>query len=160
MASWSDVSAAVPDLAEQAKAAFDRSKHKTMATLRFDGSPRISGTELDFRDGEVWLGSMPGAVKARDLQRDPRVAIHSASTDPDEETGTMAPDAKIAGRAVEVTDPDVLAKFSEDAPPGGMHLFRVDVTELVTTGVGGDPPDHLVIDVWTAEGGRRTVKRT
>lgn len=157
MSSWDDVIGAVPDLAEKAQATFDRHRHKTMATLRRDGSPRISAIEADFRDGELWLGSMPGAVKARDLLRDPRLALHSASADPDEmERG--AGDAKIAGRAVEVTDPDVLAEFAKGAPPGPFHLFKVDVTEVVVLHVG-DPPDHLVVDFWTSDGGRRTVKR-
>jgi Pyridoxamine 5'-phosphate oxidase len=71
-----------------------------MATLRRDGSPRISGTEVDFADGEVWFGSMPGAVKARDLQRDPRVAVHRATVDPKLADG----DAKLAGTAEEITD--------------------------------------------------------
>ena len=159
MASWSELTAAAPDLAARAKAAFDRSKHKTMATLRKDGSPRISGTEVDFRNGEAWLGSMPRAVKAQDLQRDPRVAVHSASAEPDEEAGKMDPDAKLSGRAVEITDPDVVAEFAADAPPGGMHLFRLDITELAVTGVEGTPP-YLYIDYWTEAAGEvKRVKR-
>jgi hypothetical protein len=41
----------------------------TLATLRRDGSPRISGTEVEFTDGQVWLGMMPGSLKALDLRR-------------------------------------------------------------------------------------------
>jgi hypothetical protein len=158
MVSWSELAAAEPELAERAKAAFDRSKHKTMATIRKDGSPRISGTEVDFRNGEAWLGSMPNAVKAQDLLRDSRVAVHSASAEPDEEAHKMDPDAKLAGRAVEITDPEVVAVFAEDAPPGDMHLFRLDITELVVTGVEGEPP-YLYVDYWTAAGGHRRVER-
>lgn len=158
MVSWSELTEAEPELAAKVRAAFDRHIHKTMATLRRDGSPRISGTEVRFDHGEMWLGSMPGAVKARDLQRDPRVAIHSASAEPDEKAGTMDPDAKVAGRAVEVTDPEVFAQFADQAPPGGMHLFLVDITEAVVTGVEGDPP-ALVIDHWTPATGRQRVTR-
>lgn len=159
MTSWDDVTAAAPDLARRAKAAFDRGRHKTMATLRRDGSPRISGTEVEFRDGEVWVGSMLGAQKARDLLRDPRVAIHSPTSDPDEETGTMEPDARISGRAVEVTDPETLAAASGGEPPSEpYHLFRIDVTEVVVIGVG-DPPDHLDIDHWTPAGGLQHTER-
>ena len=53
MASWTEFSAAAPELAERVKKRFDAHKHKTMATLRKDGSPRISGTEVEFRDGEL-----------------------------------------------------------------------------------------------------------
>jgi hypothetical protein len=158
MTAWDDVIAAAPDLAEQAQAAFDRHRHKTMATLRRDGAPRISAIEVEFKDGELWLGSMPGAMKARDLLRDPRLALHSASADPQEMEAGAAGDAKIAGRAVEITDAEVLAEFAKDAPPGPFHLFRVDVAEVVVVRVG-DPPDHLVIDYWSPDTGRRTVKR-
>ena len=82
MASWSEVEAQAPELAGLAREFLDAHTHKTMATLRRDGSPRISGTETDHRDGEVYIGSMWQAVKALDLQRDPRFAIHSGSADP------------------------------------------------------------------------------
>jgi hypothetical protein len=96
MASWSEFAAAAPALAERVKTRFDSHKHKTMATIRKDGGPRISGTETQFQDGELFIGSMWQAVKALDLQRDPRFAIHSATVAP------AAPDwseAKIAGTA-------------------------------------------------------------
>src|SRR5919198_6363126 len=99
MASWSEVEAQAPELAARARRFFDAFKHKTMATLRRDGSPRISGTEVEFEDGEMWIGSMSRAVKARDLQRDPRFALHSGSADPPHWPG----DAKVAGRAQEMT---------------------------------------------------------
>ena len=159
MTSWNDVTTAAPDLAGRAQALFDAHRHKTMATLRRDGSPRISGIEVTFRDGEMYLGMMPGSLKARDLLRDPRVALHSASEDPnDDDPGAWAGDAKVAGRAVEITDEAVLKTFSEDTPPGPFHLFAVDVAEVSTTKVG-DPADHLVIDIWTAADGLRQVKR-
>lgn len=101
MASWSEVEGEAPELAVRARAFFDANKHKTLATLRRDGSPRISGSEVEFADGEVWFGSMWRAVKALDLQRDGRFAIHSGSADPDE---GWEGDAKLAGRAVEVDD--------------------------------------------------------
>ena len=144
MSSWSDVEAGAPELAARARGIFDAHKHKTLATLRRDGSPRISGTEVEFADGEVWFGSMWKAVKALDLQRDPRFALHSASGEPPDWTA----DAKVAGRVEEITDPGrKAAVVGENGPPGPMHLFRADITELVITGLG-DPPDHLVIESW------------
>ncbi|MBA3464363.1 MAG: pyridoxamine 5'-phosphate oxidase family protein, partial [Deltaproteobacteria bacterium] len=53
--------------------------HKTVATLRRDGSPRVSGTELTSYDGQLWLAGMPGALRFADLRRDPRFALHSGS---------------------------------------------------------------------------------
>jgi hypothetical protein len=144
MASWHQVEAEAPELASRARQLLDANKHKTLATLRRDGSPRISGSEVIFEDGELWLGSMWKAVKALDLRRDPRFALHSASDGAD-----WSADAKLAGRVEEVTDPAVLAAVVKgEAPPGPMHLFRADIGELVITGLGGDPPDHLVIESW------------
>ena len=142
MASWSEVEARAPELAALAARLFDAHKHKTMATLRRDGSPRISGIEADFSGGELWLGSMPGAVKALDLHRDPRFALHSATVDPEMAEG----DAKLAGRAEEITDDAVkAARSTSDQPPGPYHLFRCEITELVVTRVVGD---RLVIESW------------
>jgi Pyridoxamine 5'-phosphate oxidase len=117
-----------------------------LATLRRDGSPRISGIEASFTDGELWLGMMPGSRKALDLRRDPRLALHSASVDPPDDPSAWTGDAKLSGRAVEVEDPELLRKLGA-GDEGGAHLFRVDVTELVHIRVG-DPADHLVIDLW------------
>jgi hypothetical protein len=144
MASWSEVETQAPELAAFAREFFDAFKHKTLATLRRDGSPRISGTELEIAGGEMWLGSMSRAVKALDLQRDPRFALHSGSPDPD---AGWAGDAKIAGLAFEVTEP---------AAPS--HRFRLDITELVVVTLG-DPPDHIVIESWHEGRGVKRLRR-
>lgn len=161
MAGWDEVTKAAPDLADAVRRRFDAFKHKTLATLRADGSPRISGIEASFRDGELWLGMMPDSRKARDLQRDPRFALHSATVDPEMTDG----DAKISGRAVEVTDPSTFDWFmgqereeKGEAPPLPFHHFRADVEEIVLTTIG-DPPDHLVIETWRERRGVSRVER-
>ena len=158
MATWSEIEAAAPELAGRARAAFDAHKHKTLATLRRDGSPRISGIEATIADGELWLGMMPGSRKALDLRRDPRLALHSASDDPPDDPTAWTGDAKLSGRAVEVDDPALLEKLGA-GDEAGAHLFRVDITELVHTRVG-DPADHLVIDLWREGAGLRRMRRT
>jgi hypothetical protein len=160
MVSWKEFAAAEPDLAEKVQACFDAHTHKTLATLRRDGSPRISGIELHFTDGEVRFGTMSGSTKARDLLRDGRMAVHSASPDPEtrSEVVEWAGDAKIAGRAVHFPDP-ATTEPSADAPPADATTFRIDVTEVVHNSLGGDPPDHMVIDYWTERTGRRRVER-
>jgi hypothetical protein len=100
MASWREVEAAAPEFAAAARTFLDAHQHKTIATLRRDGSPRISGTEATFVDGDLWWGSMAHAFKAQDLLRDPRFALHSGSDDPPMWRG----DAKVSGRAVAVED--------------------------------------------------------
>src|SRR5919199_3973997 len=129
MATWQEFSEQAPELAARAFERFEAHRHKTMATIRADGSPRISGTEVPIHGGEVWLGGMTGNRRFADLRRDPRLAIHSASEDPDVWTG----DAKLAGRAVEVTDEAGKAAFRGDTevPPGDFELFRVDISKVV-----------------------------
>jgi hypothetical protein len=100
MATWQEFTEQAPELAARALERFEAHRHKTMATIRADGSPRISGTEVPIHGGQVWLGGMTGNRRFADLRRDPRVAIHSGSEDPEVWTG----DAKLSGRAVEVTD--------------------------------------------------------
>ncbi len=151
--SWREVEADAPDVAKLARSFFDAHTHHTLATIRRDGSPRISGTEVQFADGDVWLGSMWRATKALDLIRDPRFALHSASEDPPAWKG----DAKIAGQMEEVNDPAARkARLGSEAAPGRAHLFRADITEVVVVRLG-EPPDHLVIESWGA--GRGVARR-
>jgi hypothetical protein len=160
MARWRDVEEAEPEFAQAVRERLDAGKHKTIATLRRDGSPRISGTEATFVDGDLWLGSMWMARKAQDLRRDPRVALHSASADPPEWSG----DAKLSGTAVEVDDDEarralVRAQGNEgEGPPGRYHLFRIEIEEVVLTRLG-DPADHLSIEHWRPGEGLKRMRR-
>ena len=156
MARWSEVEEEAPELAELARGYLEGHTHLTLATLRRDGSPRISGTEIILAEGEIWLGSMSGAVKALDLRRDPRYALHSGSSDPDKGwTG----DAKLAGRADEIEDEErKRAIVGGEGPPGPMHLFRCDVTELSVVRLG-DPADHLLIQSWHEGRGLSELRR-
>ena len=149
-ASWADFTAAEPGLAATVEARFGAYTHHTLATLRKDGSPRTTGIEVRFLDGDLWLGMMPGSLKALDLRRDPRLALHSPTFDPPQgdESG-WAGDAKVAGRAVETS--------KGNAPSGG-HRFRIDILEMVLTRVG-DPADHLVIESWHPDRGLETRRR-
>jgi hypothetical protein len=156
VSSWREVESQAPQLSALARERFEAHKHLTLATLRRDGSPRISGSEILFAEGELWFGSMPNAVKALDLQRDPRFALHSGSDDPDK---GWKGDAKLAGRAEEIDDDArKSAVVGDNAPPGPLHLFRGDVTELVVVRLG-DPADHLVIESWHEGRGLSSIRR-
>lgn len=155
MPSWSEVEAAAPELAARARAFLDANKHKTLATLRRDGSPRISGTEVEFADGEAWLGSMWKAVKALDLRRDPRFAVHSASADP--EAGWHG-DAKLSGTVEEIEDPGLKAAHGGGSGETPYHLFRANITELVVVGLT-EARDKLVIESWHPGSGLRRIER-
>ncbi len=156
MSSWAQFAEAAPDLAQAVRERFDAHRHKTMATLRADGSPRISGTEVSITGGEMTIGSMPGAVKGADLKRDPRVAIHSGSDEPDEWRG----DAKVAGRAVLVTDEAEIARLVEgpQPEPGSFDLFRIDIAEAVVVSLN-EAKDRLVIESWHEDRGYERVER-
>jgi hypothetical protein len=147
MAKWSEFEAEAPALAAKARGFLDAGKHKTIATLRADGSPRISGIEADVVNGDLWFGSMWQAVKARDLIRNGRFALHSASTPPPDWAG----DAKVAGVAVEVDDDDakraLLVAGGNDGVSGDWHLFRADVREVVVVGLNDDRT-KMVIESW------------
>ena len=160
MATWSQIEDEAPQLAERARAFLDARKHKTLATLRKDGSPRISGTEANVVDGELVWGSMWRSMKALDLHRDPRFALHSGSDDPPDWDGDM----KVAGRAEELDDDArkralVAAQGNEGGESlGRWHLFRADIEELVVTRLN-DARDKMIIELWRPGEGVRTMER-
>jgi len=159
---WSEFEAAEPDLAGRVRRLLDAGRHKTIATLRADGSPRISGIECEIVDGDLRFGSMSGARKGADLRRDPRFALHGPTFHPVEgEEADWPGEAKVAGRAVPagpVTADDVSGdEVSGDEVPDG-EMFVADITEVVVTGL--DPSaTKLVVEWWTPAGGRRRIER-
>ena len=104
-ANWAAFTTAEPDFAQRVEERFGAFTHHTLATLRKDGSPRTSGLEVRFLNGELWLGMMPDSLKALDLRRGPRFALQA---NPGEGTGPGVGDVRVAGRAVEV-------RYSEDS---------------------------------------------
>jgi hypothetical protein len=156
MSSWSEFQQAAPELATAVRERLDAHVHKVLATIRADGSPRVSGTETRFVDGELFIGSMWQARKAHDLQRDPRFALHTGSDDPPGWSG----DAKLAGVAEEVGDQErVEALIGDSKPPGPAHLFRLDLREVSTVALN-EARDGIVIEVWTPERGVRRWERS
>jgi Pyridoxamine 5'-phosphate oxidase len=156
---WSEVEVASPDLGTEVRDRFERYGLAVMATVRADGSPRVSGIELLFGLGELWMGMMEGSLKVADLRRDPRVALHCATIDKAVAEG----DAKIAGVAVAVSDSATFAAYraaflavNAEMPEGPFPLFRMDVHEISTLRPAGD---HLDIGVWTPAGGLRRLER-
>jgi hypothetical protein len=150
MASWSEVETAAPEFAARIRSIFDAHRHKTIATLRVDGAPRLSGIEADFDGGELTFGSMPGARKGADLRRDPRFALHSATVDPpDGDPAGWSGDAKIAG----------VARYTRDLDgETSGELFTADIREVVLTGLNPSAT-MLVIESWRPERGLRRVER-
>ena len=139
-----------PAFAQRVRMLFDAHRHKTIATLRADGSPRISGIEVVFEGGELFFGSMPNARKGADLRRDPRFALHSATVDPVEGAEAQWPgEAKISGRAI-------AAGPVTEGPDG--DRFRADIAEVVHTHLN-EEATLLVVEWWTLARGLRRTER-
>jgi len=150
MAAWRDFEAVEAEFAQRVRALFNAHRHKTIATLRADGSPRISGIEAAFEDGQLVFGSMANARKGADLHRDPRFALHSATIDPVEGSEAQWPgEAKISGRAI------AAGPITEGADG---DRFHADITEVVHTHLN-DEATMLVVEWWTPTHGLRRIER-
>lgn len=152
MAHWAEFEAVEGELAARVKAILTARKHHTLGTLRKDGSPRLSGIEVAFNDGDLVLGIMPNSLKLGDVRRDARVGLHALSDDPPEDNqGAWNGDVKLAGRVVErPAEPD-----AQPAGPG----FWFDITEVVLTHLN-NPATQLAIESWHPGRGREVKHRT
>jgi hypothetical protein len=81
-----------------------------LATLRADGSPRISPLEPRIFEDRLVLVGMPGTTKFLDLGRDPRFCLHTATVD----THVSDGDAKLWGMVENLQDQDLHQRFAED----------------------------------------------
>jgi hypothetical protein len=151
MAAWSDIEKDAPEFAARVRERFTMGTNKTIATLRRDGSPRISAIEAEFGD-DVTMGMMGGSLKLLDVRRDPRIALHSPTIEAAPGHPGWPGDAKLAGTLIEVAPP-------ADSPHQGAGFFKVDIAEVALTHVG-TPADHLVIESWHEQGGWRRRTRT
>jgi hypothetical protein len=150
MTAWRDVERAEPEFAQRVRALFDAHKHKTIATVRADGSPRISGIEATFKGGQLVFGSMQSARKGVDLRRDPRFALHSATVDPVEGSEAQWPgEAKISGRAI-------AAVPMTEGPDS--DRYKADIAEVVHTHLN-EEATMLVVEWWSPTRGLRRIER-
>jgi hypothetical protein len=150
VAAWRDFEQAEPEFADRVRALLDAHRHKTIATLRADGSPRISGIEAAIEDGELVFGSMPNARKGQDLHRDPRFALHGATVDPIDGSEAEWPgEVKISGRAV-------AASFQSERSAG--DRFAADIADVVHTHLN-ETATKLVVDWWTPMQGLQRIER-
>ncbi len=150
MTAWKDVERAEPEFALRVQGLFDAHRHKTIATLRADGSPRISGIEAAFEDGELVFGSMANARKGADLVRDARFALHSATIDPVQGAEAQWPgEAKISGLAINVRP------LSEGTDG---ERFYGDISQVVHTHLN-EKATMLLVEWWTPTHGLRRIER-
>ena len=153
MVAWHEIEAAEPEFAARVRQLFDAGRHKTIATLRADGSPRISGIECEFTETDLRFGSMTGARKGADLRRDPRFALHGPTFHPIEGREREWPgEAKIAGRVTAAP----LGDANEEQPEG--ETFVADISEVVITRLDAEAT-KLIIESWTPQRGLRITER-
>jgi hypothetical protein len=138
---WSVVVAGAPELAEAVQARFALNRHHVIATIRRDGSPRVSGTEVEI-DDTVHIGMMVASRKLADVRRDPRVEIHCAPLTDDPDLG----DVKLKG---------VLVERGPIVEPDGT-LFDLAIGQVTQVCVDDD---ELVVTTWTPAAGVRVVRR-
>jgi hypothetical protein len=145
MMRWSDLEDRQPGLAEAGRERLLTPGVVLVATIRRDGTPRLSPVEPFVLDGELWLSMMPTSTKARDLDRDPRVLVHSVITSRDGGEGEY----KVRGAVRSESDFEVQQRYAAAVSealgwspiPGRFRLFAVrisDVTLLRYDGATGD----------------------
>ena len=164
MLTWSRFTEEAPETEAVFRRRVEATGLALLATLRADGSPRISPLEPLIGDDRLWLGMMPGSTKVADLHRDPRFCLHTATADKDVADG----DAKLWGRAV-VADEESRAGYAAafqaatghdlEAMPGGFDLFWAELTGGSSL-VLGDDHEHLRITSWTPGSPETITKRT
>ena len=143
MLSFDAFHAAAPSISSRIRNKFDATGMCMLATLRKDGSPRLSAVEVMFDNGRLMVGMMPGSVKALDLLRDPRCSLMTTIADKDDLSG----EGKIFGHALAWTDPAEVARFLGVAAErlgmdveafDGSHVFEVQVSGAAWQHVDGD----------------------
>lgn len=162
MISWREFTHVAPRIA----AVFTRRHAATgnlcmLATLRSDGFPRISPIEPRIFEDQLWIVGMPGTTKFRDLSRDPRFCLHTATVDTEVKDG----DAKLFGVVEDVADGALRRRFAEALyEETGLdirgqefdHFYRADVT-------GGSAVEvtdgHLDITIWKRGEPERVVRK-
>lgn len=162
MATWSEFETLAPSIAEVFARRHAATGHLCfLGTLRPDGFPRISPMEPQLFEGHLWLIGMPGTAKFRDLARDPRFALHTATVD----THITEGDAKVWGTVEDVRDDALHQRFAEAlfAESGfdlrGQpfdHFFR---TDLVGASAVAVEDGHLDVTVWRAGAAESVVRK-
>lgn len=158
---WSDIADSQPRLARLAQERLIDPGVVLVATIRRDGTPRLSAVEPYVLDGELWLSMMWHSTKARDLLRDPRILVHSVVTSRDGAAGEF----KIRGTARAENDPATQRRYADAVAAslgwnpqlGHFHLFAVDMSQVtfITYDPGGSGDQHVAM--WPP--GREFIRR-
>lgn len=149
MTTFDEFASAAPDLASAVRARFEATGLAFLGSTRADGSPRVSPFEPILHDGRLFLGSMPQAVKARDLQRDGRCAVISTLASKDDHS----PEAKLFCRATEVVDLERIAEIltvamANAGVEGTFELDDYDGSHIFELSIEGAAVQQLDDERW------------
>lgn len=162
MATWTEFEQVAPHIA----AVFER-RHAAagslcmLGTLRPDGFPRISPMEPHLFEGDLWIGGMPRTAKFKDLARDARFTLHTATVD----THVGDGDAKVWGTAEDVPDEGLHRRYAEALyQKTGFdlrgqtfeHFFRAHLVGAAAVEVNDG---HLDITMWRDGTAERVVRK-
>ncbi len=162
MMTWTEFTEAAPRIA----AVFTR-RHAAarnlcmLATLRSDGFPRISPMEPRIFEDRLWIVGMQGTAKFRDLARDPRFCLHTATVDPQVTDG----DAKLWGVVENVPDRTLQERFFTALfEETGFDLrgqefeqfYAADITGASAVEVGDG---HMDVIIWRPGEPERVVRK-
>ena len=131
---WSELEHQQPALAGIARRRLLDPGVVLVATIRGDGTPRVSPVEPFVLDGALWLSMLWQSRKAADLLRDPRILVHSVITSRDggegevKVRGTARAEVR-AGRQARYAAA-VGASLGWTPEPGRFHLFAVVISEV------------------------------
>jgi hypothetical protein len=143
MSTLADLRSAAPPIAAFLSDRIAKTGLCLLGTTRSDGWPRVSPIELSIIEDRLYVGSMPNAAKAKDLQRDPRCCIITPLADKDD----LAGEAKAFCRGREVTDAAewevvraaFLAKTGFDmGDRGDAHAFELEIEAAAWQRLEGD----------------------
>jgi Pyridoxamine 5'-phosphate oxidase len=155
---WDELELAAPEIASLGKERLEHSRVALVATLRPDGSPRISPIEPYFAQGHLLFGAMAWTLKARDLERDSRCNLHSAVSGPDAGEGEL----KLYGRAIEAGDElrDACREgWWTGQPRESARVFSLAIEEAAFVTWDYDRGE-MTLRRWSPEGGVRTTRRS
>jgi hypothetical protein len=141
---FEEFEAAAPEIAAFARRKIEETGLALVGTTRSDGWPRVSGWELFLCDGRIYVGSMPNAVKVKDLRRDPRCCVITPLRDKDDLEG----EAKLFCEAREISTREEhervrqafreLRDFDMGEWDGSGHVFEMAVCGAAFQRVVGD----------------------
>lgn len=157
---WADLESSEPRLAALGRRRLLGPGVVLVGTVRSDGAPRISPVEPWIMAGDLWLSMMWHSTKAMDLDRDPRILVHSVVTGRDGGEGEF----KVRGQARAEGDVAVQQRYADEVAaglgwrpvPGEFHLFAVDMADVTFIRYVDDTGDQFVAR-WPC--GREFVRR-